>query len=170
MNSASILKLCLLLCVLGIVAAPAKGSSAKPSERPKVKLQVSMPQSWNLAPGELLPDLIAESISDALRREGFTLPIVALRSVEDATKVPYLLKVDVTEWGRTIDGDLRCTFTAILRTPAGERRIGAYANTIWAPGVLYAHSTSAYFPTRTEPIRALARDLENSELLFKSVA
>jgi hypothetical protein len=166
----SLFKLCLFLCGLGVITAPAAPAAGKPDEPITIKLQVNMPQTWNLAPGEPLPDFIAGSISEALRRAGFTLPVEALRSAEDATKVPYLLKVEVTEWGRTIDGDFNCTFAATLRTPAGERRIGVYSNTTWAPGVIYAHSKSAYFPTRTEPIRALARDLESSELLSGSAA
>jgi hypothetical protein len=80
-------------------------------------------------------------------------------------KSPIFLKIDVTDCRRTIDGDLACTLNATLRTPQGERRLGVYSDTVWAPGVIYAHSKSAYYPMRLEPIRALVRDLENSELL-----
>ena len=165
MNIPALSKVCLLVCSLGLFIAPSIAASANPDAPVTLKVQVNMPPSWNLIPGEPLPNFIAASISDALARQGFSLPVAELRSVEDAKKVPYLLKIDVADWGRAIDGDLTCTLDATLRTPQGERWIGAYPDTCWAPGVIYAHSKSAYYPTRLEPIRALVRDLENSDLL-----
>lgn len=170
MNIPAFSKVCLLVCGLGLLLAPASAASASSEARPTLKVQVNIPPSWNLVPGEPLPAFIAASLSDALARQGLSLPVAELRSAEDAAKVPYLLKVDVTDWRRTLDGDLMCTLNATLRTPQGERQIGVYSDTCWAPGVIYAHSKSAYYPTRLEPIRALVRDLENSELLSSPAA
>jgi hypothetical protein len=158
-------KICLLVCGLGLLLAPNLAASVNSAAPVTLKVQVHMPPSWNLLPGEPLPDFLAASLSDALTRHGLSWPVTALRSVEDSTKVAYLLKIDVTDWGRNGDGDLTCTLTATLRTPQGERRIGVYRETAWAPGVIYAHAKTAYFPTRQEPIRALVRDLEKSDLL-----
>lgn len=165
MNIPVLSKVCLLACGLGLFAAPGFAASVSTEEPTTLKVQVNMPASWNLVPGEPLPDFIAASLSDAIVRQGLAMPVAALRSVEDPKKVRYLLTIDVTDWRRTIDGDFACSMVATLRTPQGERRIGTYSDTKWAPGVLYSHSKSAYFPTQLEPIRALCRDLENSELL-----
>ncbi len=165
MNTPAFSKVCLLVCGLGLYFAPASAASGNPGARATLKVQVNMPPALNLLPGEPLSNFIAASISDALARQGLSFPVAELRSVEAATKVPYLLKIEVTDWRTTIGGDFMCTLNATLRTPQGERPIGVYSDTCWAPGVIYAHSKSAYFPTRLEPIRALVRDLENSELL-----
>lgn len=170
MNIPTISKVCLLVCSLGLCLGPAFAAPEKSGAPVTLKVQVNMPSSLNLLPGEPLPNFVAASISDALARQGLSLPVTELRSVEDLAKVPYLLKIDITDWQRTLDGDFTCTLNATLRTPQGERRIGVYSDTCWAPGVIYAHSKSAYFPTRLDPIRALVRDLENSELLANTAA
>lgn len=164
MNIPVFSRACLLVCGLWLFAASISSASIDADE-PVLKVQVNLPASWNPAPGDPLPDFIAGSISDAIMRQIFTWPVAAVRSSEDVQRAAYLLKIDVTEWRRTSDGDFSCTFAATLRTPHEERRIGIYSNTTWAPGVLYADSTSAYYPTPLDPIHALVRDLENSGLL-----
>ena len=164
MNTGVFSRVCLLLCGLGLLAAPASAVSPGSDVLPTLKVQVKFAPSWNLAAEDPLPGFIADSICDALARRGLTWRLATVRSVEDPNKVPYLLKIDVTDWRRRTDGDYDCTFAATLRTPQGERQIGVYANTTWAPGVIYAHSKSAYFPLWSDPIGALCRDLEKTKL------
>jgi hypothetical protein len=130
-------------------------------------VEVKVPTSWNLLPSDRFPELFAASLGDALSREGLTVPITALRSVEDPTKATYVLKVEITDWKMANAGDIACTFTASLKTPVDERRLGEYSRMRWAPGVIYSNSNHAYYPTQLDGLRALARDLDRSELLHE---
>jgi hypothetical protein len=168
MKTAALRKACVWLRMLSFLAGPL-ASAENPTTPPAVKIEVTVPASWKLLRSDQFPELFAASLSDALSRQGLSVPAAALRSVEEPTKVPYLLKIAVTEWRMAEAGDIACTFTASLQTPDGERRLGEYAGTRWAPGVLYSNSTSrAYYPTQLDGVRTLARDLERSELLSKS--
>lgn len=156
---------CFFLGIL-LVAAPALSAESAANT---LKVQVRTPPSWNL-PGERFPEFFAASLSDVLNRQGLSLPVAELRSVEDPQKAPLLLKIEVTEWRMTDAGDISCTFTASLKTPQGERRLGQYADTRWVPGVLLGNSSRAYYPMQLEGVQALCRDLAKAELFSPSAA
>lgn len=167
MKTAAFRKACVWLRILTLLAGPL--SSAETNTTPPVlKVEVKAPVSWNLLPTDRFPECFAASLSDALTRQGLSLPVTELRSIENPAKVPYLLRVEITEWRIADAGDIACTFSARLKTPAGERRLGEYSATRWAPGVLSASSKRAYYPRELDGLQTLTRDLEKSGLLPRS--
>jgi hypothetical protein len=109
--------------------------------------------------GDRFPEFFAASLSDAVNRQGLSFSLSELRSVEDPEKVPYLLKVTVTDWKATEGGDIACAFSATLKTPEGEKELGHYADTRWMPGVLIGNSNRAYYSMQSKGVKALAREL-----------
>jgi hypothetical protein len=156
-------KLWAFVCVLGLVAFPSFAfGEAKPTT---LKVQVNTPPSWAASADGRFAELFAASLREALTLQGLRWPVADLRAVEDPAKVPYLLKVDVTDWRMTESGDFSCTFAATLKTPEGERRIGVYSNTLWAPGVIYANGGHPFYALSAETIRTLCSDLAKCDLL-----
>jgi hypothetical protein len=163
MNTSSFCKVSFLWCAAALLALRAFAGELSDNTRPALKVQVNIPP--HILAHERLPEYLAASISDALVQQGFVLPVVPLRTVEDAGKAPILLTIDVADWRMTKEGDVACSFAARIRTPNGERELGVFSDTRWVPGVIYPNSSRAYFPARADAIRALGRELENSGLL-----
>lgn len=132
-----------------------------------LKVQVIVPPTWNLLSDDKVGEALADRVRDVLYRAGFTLPVSELRLVEDPSKVPYLLTINLTEWRINRIGGIDCSFTASLKTPRGSRELGLYPNatTQWldAPG---RFGLSRKFVEAAEgALRTLCTDLANSELL-----
>lgn len=155
-----------LIFSFGLLGSP--GLSLESNPPPVLKLHVHTPYNWKSSYDHRFPDLFATSLRSALSAHGVSLPMEELRPMEDPAKLPHLLRVDVTDWRITSDGDLSCTFTATLRTPQGERQIGVYKDTLWQPGVIYSASNRPYYPINLDAVQALGRDLARSELLSAS--
>jgi hypothetical protein len=147
MNTFAVRKAWRLMCGL-FLAAPLLAQDV-------VRLQVVTPPAWRLLPEQRFADLFAGSLRDALANHGYVQPLAVLGAVEDPAKVPHLLTVTITDWRIADSGNITCSFTASLRTPAGEHPLGTFADTVWAPGVVYPGSGHAYYPLSGTAIRNL---------------
>jgi hypothetical protein len=68
---------------------------------------------------------------EVLHRRGFDRPVAEARfaSIEELKDMPYLLTIDLHQWRINHIGNIECTFTARLQTPAGTRGLGVYSDT-----------------------------------------
>lgn len=126
--------------------------------RPTLKIQVTGPAGWDAAQASRCAELFGDSLRGTLARQGLDLPIVPLRSVDDPARTPYLLRVNLTDW-RIANGNIDCSFTATLHTPAGEHSIGVFKNTLWAPGIITAEFGQPYYLLSPQSIRSLSAQL-----------
>lgn len=125
-----------------------------PSHPPRIKVQVVASPTAKHAVDGRLSALFATSVCDVLVRQG--LAVEELRSDDDPAREPVLLRVELTEWGVTKEGDFSCTFDAVLRTPQGEQRIGTFADTRWWPGVISPVANHPFVPATAQTGSALA--------------
>ncbi len=163
MKTAILLRACALLFAFGLFAAP--GFSADAGQPPVLKLYVHTPYNWKSSYDHRFPELFASSLRSALASRGVSLPMAELLPMEDPAKLPHLLRVDVTDWRITSDGELSCTFAATLKTPQGERQIGVYKDTLWQPGVISSTINRPYYPINLDAVQTLSWDLVQSGLL-----
>jgi hypothetical protein len=68
---------------------------------------------------------------DVFHRHGFDRPVEEARfaSIDERENVSNLLTIDLHRWRVGHIGNIECTFTASLQTPAGTRRLGVFSNT-----------------------------------------
>lgn len=163
MKTAILLRACALIFAFGLFAAP--GFAVEAGQPSVLKIYVHTPLGWKSSYDHRFPELFASSLRSALSTHGVSLPMAELLPMEDPAKLPLLLKVDITDWRITSDGDLSCTFTATLQTPQGERQIGVYKDTLWQPGAISTPLNRPYYPINLTPIQTLGRDLVRSGLL-----
>jgi hypothetical protein len=156
MNTSAVRKAWMMICGL-LLAGPLFAQDV-------VRLQVVTPSAWRMLPEQRFADLFAGSLRDALAAHGYLQPLTVLSAVEDPAKVPHLLTITITDWRITDHANITCSFSASLKTPAGERALGTFTDTVWAPGVVYPNSGHAYYPLSGPAIRELGERLATSGL------
>lgn len=132
-----------------------------------MKVQVNVPPSWGLLIDDHVADAFVDRMREVFHHEGFRRPIESVRYVEDPARVPYLVTINLTDWRITRTGNVDCTFTATLRTPTTERRLGVYTNTTmrWLSGPGRFGLAQAFEDAAEGAIRDLCRDIAATELL-----
>ena len=143
-------------------------ATTEPVEVPgTLKVHVSVPPSWNL----LFEDRISEAFVDHMREvfhhRGFDRPVEEVRFVEDPTKEPYLLTINLTEWRINRIGNIDCTFTASLQTPDETRHLGVYTNMSmrWFGGPGRFGLSRSFEEAAEGAIEDLYNDIAKTELL-----
>lgn len=130
------------------------GAASVPGHPSGIKVQVVASPTAKHAVDGRLSALFATSVCDILVRQG--LAVEELRSDDEPAREPVLLRVELTEWRVTKEGDFSCTFDAVLRTPQGEQRIGTFADTRWWPGVISPVANHPFLPASAQTGGALA--------------
>ena len=93
-----------------------------------LSVDVNLPPQWNLLWEDRITMAFVDIARDTFHREGFDRPVEEVTYFEDVDRAPYLLTVNVHEWRINRTGQVECTFTADLRTPAGTKNMGVFTN------------------------------------------
>lgn len=91
-------------------------------------------------------------------------------STDELDHVPYLLTIDLHRWRVDRIGNIECTFTASVRTPAGTRHLGVYSDTElrgfgMSPGIGRWGIARAFEDAAEGAIENLVHDVARTELL-----
>jgi hypothetical protein len=132
-----------------------------------LKVAVNVPPSWSLLLDSRISEAFTDRVREVFHQQGFDRPVEEVTSVEDCSKMPYLLTINLTEWRINHIGNIDCTFSASLRTPQGTRHLGLYTNTTmrWLNGLGRFGLADSFDQAAEGAIQDLWRDVEKSDLL-----
>jgi hypothetical protein len=121
----------LLFAVLGFLGLFVTSCASVPqAEIPgTLKVQVNMPPTLHYLAEDRIATAMTDRVREVFQRQGFDRPVEEIRPVEDSSRAPYLLTINLTEWRVDRLGNIDCAFSAELRTPAATRSFGPYTNT-----------------------------------------
>lgn len=112
-------------------------AQSRPAEAPvEIQVTVEVPPSWQPFLEDDVAEAFAFRLQDTFRRQGYAGRIAHVRApAEPQAGLPTLV-LRLTEWRIDRTGNARCTFSASLRTPLGEKSLGLFTDTaIFWPAV-----------------------------------
>jgi hypothetical protein len=119
--------------VFGSVVALALAGCATPRvEVPgTLHVHVNLPLMTDVWVEDRVKMAFTDVTRDVFHRHGFDRPVEEARyaSLNELEDIPFLLTVDLHRWRVDRIGNIECTFTASLQTPAGTRHLGVYTGT-----------------------------------------
>jgi len=100
-----------------------------------LKVQVTASSGWQSIAGGAAEKAFAARVSSLFAQSGINIPATSVRPVEDVSKVPYLLTINLAERSINAKGGLDFAFTATLRTPEGQHDLGRFTSSVaeWLP-------------------------------------
>jgi hypothetical protein len=118
-----------LLLVLGALLLAGCTTATRPEVPGTLKVLVNLPPTWGVFLEDDVSEAFVSHIRDVFQRSGFDRPVEEVRLIEDPSRHPYLLTINLTEWRISRIGNIECTFSADLKTPRGTKNFGLYTNT-----------------------------------------
>lgn len=122
-------RLALSLVVVAGLAACSSAVSSSPARLVDLQVQVDVPPTWRPFVDDNLADALARLLSDNFRRHGYAGYIEHVEPPRAANPDLPLLTLRMMEWRITRTGNAECTFSATLRTSAGETDLGMVSST-----------------------------------------
>jgi len=105
-------------------------AQTRPAEAPvEIQVTVDVPPSWQPFLDDDVAEAFAFRLQDTFRREGFAGRIAQVRLPDEPRPGVPAVAIRLTEWRIDRTGQARCTFTASLRTPLGEKSLGLFTDT-----------------------------------------
>lgn len=146
---------------------PACATTQRPEIPGTLKVQVNVPPSWSVLVDDRVSEAFVDRVREVFVRSGFDRPVEEVRYVEDASKLPYLLTINLTDWRINRVGAIDCTFSASLQTPRGTRQLGFYSNTTmrWFGGPGRFGLSRSFEEAAEGAVHQLCDDVLKSELL-----
>jgi hypothetical protein len=139
----------------------------KPDVPGTLHVLVNVPPQWNMFWNDRVTMAFVDVARDVFHQQGFDRPVEEVSYFEDIEHAPYLLTVNLHEWRIDHLGNVECTFTADLRTPAGTRNLGVYTQTeMWGfrgPGRFGL--VRSFEEAAENALRELGEDVARSEML-----
>jgi hypothetical protein len=113
------------LAALAVLVSSGQAADAKKAAKPAdLQVQVNVPPTWR----PFLDDDVAEAFTyrliDVFRSRGYQGEIVQVTTADPGRNDLPTIEVFLTEWRIDRTGNAQCTFTAALKTPAGEKELG----------------------------------------------
>jgi hypothetical protein len=132
-----------------------------------LNVHVNVPPQWNMFWNDRVTMAFVDVTRDVFHRNGFDRPVEEVWYYEDIERAPNLLTVNLHEWRIDRVGQVECTFTADLRTPAGTKRLGVYTHTeMWGYHGPGRFGLAQSFENAAEgALRELCEDVARSEML-----
>jgi hypothetical protein len=100
-----------------------------------LKVQVTAPATWRPVTGGAVEGAFVDRVSRFFAQSGLNLSVTALRPVEDGSKAPFLLSINLNDRRINPKGGVDFTFTASLQTPRGREDLGRFTSSVadWVP-------------------------------------
>jgi hypothetical protein len=132
-----------------------------------LNVHVNVPPQWNMFWNDRVTMAFVDVTRDVFHNQGFDRPVEEEWYFEDIERAPYLLTINLHEWRIDRLGQVECTFTADLRTPAGTKNLGVYTQTeMWGYHGPGRFGLAQSFERAADgALRELAEDVARSELL-----
>ena len=132
-----------------------------------LNVHVNVPPQWNLFWNDRVTMAFVDVAREIFHTQGFDRPVEEVSYFEDIERAPYLLTVNLHDWRIDRLGQVECTFTADLRTPAGTKDLGVYTySELWGyhgPGRFGL--THSFEKAAEGALRELGEDIARSEML-----
>lgn len=156
----------ILLCG-ALLSLSACATTHQPEVPGTLKVTVNVPPTWNMLIDDRVSEAFTDRVRDVFYRAGFDRPVEELRYVEDPSKVPYLLTINLLDWRINRIGNIDCTFGATLQTPRGTRDLGLYTNTTmrWFGGIGRWGLARSFEEAAEGAIRSLCDAVVKTEML-----
>jgi hypothetical protein len=116
----------------GLAAVGLAGCVSPRAEVPgTLHVHVNLPPTTDVWLEDRVKVAFTDIARDVFHRHGFDRPVEEARfaSIDELNDLPYLLTIHLHQWRMNPLGNIECTFTASLQTPAGKRRLGVYSDT-----------------------------------------
>jgi hypothetical protein len=125
----------LALVVAGLVAlaAPVTSATEKSADRTprpvRLQVQVGLPFSMNVLRNDDIAEAFAHRVVTALHEQGFRGRIKYVENGDPLDPALPLLDINIFEWRVNRLGHTDCTFSALLKSPRGEKNLGMFSGT-----------------------------------------
>src|SRR4051812_43183796 len=90
---------------------------------------VNLPPASDIVVENEVSQAFVDRVREAFHEEVFTRPVVEDR-LANPTNLSQVLTLNLINWRMTRVGNIECTFTAALPTPAGTHQFGVYNSTL----------------------------------------
>ncbi len=122
------------VCFAGLVAftgaAHAIDKSVEKTPRPiRLQVQVSLPFNMNILRNDDIAEAFAHRVVTALHEQGFKGRIKFVEPGETPDDSLPALDIAIFEWRVNRTGSTDCTFSASLKSPRGEKKLGMFSGT-----------------------------------------
>jgi hypothetical protein len=163
----------ILTVAFGLAAVVLAGCASPRVQVPgTLHVHVNLPPTVDLWHEDRVKLAFTDIARDVFHRNGLDRPVEEARfvSASELDGLPYLLTIDLHRWRITPIGNIECTFTASLQTPAGTRHLGVYSDTeLRGFGTSFGFGRwgiARSFENAAEgALRDLVRDVARTELL-----
>ncbi len=151
----------------GLVAAVPSFAKDKSSDKPvDLQVTVNVPPTWRPFLDEQISETFAYRLIDTFRQRGYKGNMVYVDPRDDKAKDVPTIEIFLSEWRLDRVGNAQCTFTASIKTAAGEKDLGLKTGTtmFWPQaggrwGITRAYETA---DALDEAARNAQRDLYNA--------
>lgn len=155
------------LAGLLLLLLPACATVNTPEVPGTLNVHVNVPPQWNMFWNDRVTMAFVDVARDVFHNEGFERPVEEVTYFEDIERAPYLLTLNLHQWRIDRLGQVECTFTADLRTPAGTKNLGVYTHSeLWGyhgPGRFGL--AQSFEEAADGALRQLSEDLARTEML-----
>lgn len=117
---------------VGLAAVVLAGCASPRVQVPgTLHVHVNLPPTTDVWREDRVKMAFTDIAREVFHRNGLDRPVEEARfvSADELEGLPYLLTIDLHQWRITPIGNIECTFTASLQTPAGTRHLGVYSDT-----------------------------------------
>ncbi|MBL9216197.1 MAG: hypothetical protein JNG83_12030 [Opitutaceae bacterium] len=113
------------------LAAEAKKETPKPVD---LQVLVDVPPTWRPFLDDDIAEIFTSRLQEVFKRRGYAGNIVQVTNLYPGAKEIPTLEIFLSEWRIDRSGNAQCTFTAALKTAAGEKNLGIKSGTAmyWA--------------------------------------
>ena len=120
-----------ILVALASLLLTSSPAAEKKADAKKADLQVlvDVPPTWRPFLDDDIADALTARLVEAFRKEGYPGNIVQIRDLSFGDKNVPTLRLYLSEWRIDRIGNAQCTFTASLKTPAGDTDLGLNSGT-----------------------------------------
>lgn len=101
---------------------------------PSLQVMVNPPIALRPWVADDVAEAFGSQIVESLRRQGYAGIVTLLDRTDPFAKDALRLDIELIEWRRDRVGNLECTFTAALTTPAGRKSLGLFTGTALTMG------------------------------------
>jgi hypothetical protein len=136
---------------------------------PTLLVEVDVPPTWRPFLDEDIAEAFAERLQEVFSQRGFQGRV---KQIDNADKKQprenlNILTLFLTEWRVDRAGFVQCTFTASIRTPAGEKNLGIFTATSiqWVAGRNRWALADAFDEAARNALNDLYDQLQRSNLL-----
>ena len=153
------------------IAAPAMRAAAPArslAPAPKLQVTVSAPDlAWRPFFQENVERYLTTHVRRQFHRDGYKGPVVYLGSSCKPDPALPRLSITLIEWRLDPVGDVDCTFSATLHTPAHEKSLGIFTSSrfTWVPGFDRWEMADAFEEAADGAIGHLSHEVARTGLL-----